>query len=138
MAGPIAVRTRDAIGQTALEHEIGIVGGKVAKDRAHLLIAYRPVQNTSKIVQWPKGIGSRILPSEFARLRKIFRGRHFGTRGYLAVGSGNIADETIREYIEEREGENIADASRFSIDPKRTPRLIVEGVFSYKSLQFRD
>ena len=78
-------------------------------------------------MQWLKGIGSRILLSEFARLRKTFRGRRFWARGYLAIGSGNITDETIREYIEEQEGENIVDDSRFSIDRERTHRLKVEG-----------
>jgi putative transposase len=34
----------------------------------------------------------------------------------LAVGSGTITDEMIREYIEEQEGEQIADDSRFPID----------------------
>jgi len=37
-------------------------------------------------------------------------------RGYLAVRSGTMTDEMIREYIEEQEGEQIADDSRFPID----------------------
>jgi putative transposase len=45
-----------------------------------------------------------------------FWGRHFWARGYLAVSSGTITDEMIREYIEEQEGEQIADDSRFPID----------------------
>ena len=118
LVGPIAIRARDAIRQIAFEHELEIISGKVAKDHVHLFITYRPTQNISKIMQWLKGIGSRILLSEFARLRKTFWGRHFWARGYLAVSSGNITDETIQEYIEEQEGENIVDNSRFSIDQK--------------------
>jgi putative transposase len=34
----------------------------------------------------------------------------------LAVSSGMITDEMIREYIDEQEGEQIADDSRFPID----------------------
>jgi putative transposase len=64
-----------------------------------------------------KGISSRILPSEFLRLKKQFWGRHLWARGYLAVSSGNIADEMIQQYIQEQEGELIADDSRFEIDP---------------------
>jgi len=37
-------------------------------------------------------------------------------RGYLAVSSGTIPDEMIREYIDEQEGEQVADDSRFPID----------------------
>jgi len=36
--------------------------------------------------------------------------------GYLAVSSGAITDEMIREYIDEQEGEQIADDSRFPIE----------------------
>jgi len=34
----------------------------------------------------------------------------------LAVSSGTITDEMIREYIDEQEGEQIIDDSRFPID----------------------
>jgi putative transposase len=34
----------------------------------------------------------------------------------MAVSTGTITDEMIREYIEEQEGEQIADDSRFPID----------------------
>jgi hypothetical protein len=37
-------------------------------------------------------------------------------RSYLAVSSGTITDDMIREYIDEQEGERIADDSRFPID----------------------
>ena len=67
-------------------------------------------------MQWPKGISSRVLLQEFGYLRKQFWGRHFWARGYLAVSSGMITDEMIREYIDEQEGEQIADDSRFPID----------------------
>jgi putative transposase len=71
----------------------------------------------SQIVQWLKGISSRVLLQEFPHLRKKFWGRHlWAARGYLAVSSGTITDEMIREYIEEQEGEQIADDSRFPID----------------------
>jgi putative transposase len=49
---------------------------------------------------------------EFPHLRKRFWGRHFWARGYLAVSSGTITDEMVKEYIEEQ----IIDDSRFPID----------------------
>jgi putative transposase len=67
-------------------------------------------------MQWLKGISSRVLLQEFPHLRKRFWGRHLWARGYLAVSSGTITDEMIREYIDEQEGEHIADDSRFPID----------------------
>ena len=116
LTGQIAIRTRDLLRQIAMEHELEIISGKVAKDHIHMFISYRPTQNISKIMQWLKGISSRILLQEFAHLRKQFWGRHLWARGYLAVSSGNITDEMIQQYIEEQEGEPIVDDSRFLID----------------------
>lgn len=117
LTGEVAVRVRDLIRQIAAEHEIEIISGKVARDHVHVFLT-RPNQDVSQIMQWLKGISSRVLLQEFPHLRKKFRGRHFWARGYLAVSSGNIADEMVKEYIEEQEGEQIIDDSRFPIDSR--------------------
>ena len=117
LVGPVAVRARDVLRQIALEHELDIITGKVASDHVHMFISYRPSQDVSKIVQWLKGISSRMLLSEFPHLKKQFWGRHLWARGYLAVSSGNITDEMIEQYIQEQEGEPMTDDSRFQIDP---------------------
>ncbi len=117
LTGDVAVRARDILRQVALEHDLEIITGKVSIDHVHMFISYRPSQDISKIVQWLKGISSRVLLQEFPHLRKKFWGRHFWARGYLAVSSGTITDEVIQAYIEEQEGEPIVDDSRFQIDP---------------------
>ena len=116
LIGEVAVRVRDLLRQIAAEHELEIVSGKVARDHVHLLVSYRPNQHVSQLVQWLKGISSRVLLQEFPHLRKKFWGKRLWARGYLAVSSGTITDEMIREYINEQEGEQIADDSRFPID----------------------
>jgi len=58
-----------------------------------------------------------MLLSEFAYLRKKFWGRHQWAHGCLAVSSGNITDEMIQKYIEEKESEPVTDDSRFQINP---------------------
>ena len=72
LTGEVAIRTRDILRQIAAEHELEIISGKVTKDHVHIFISYRPTQNISKIMQWLKGISSRILLSEFAHLNKQF------------------------------------------------------------------
>ena len=116
LTGEVAIRVRDLLRQIAAEHELEIMSGKVARDHVHLFISYRPNQQVSQIMQWLKGISWRVLLQEFPHLRKQFWGRHFWARGYLAVSSGTITDEMIREYIDEQEGEQVADDSRFPID----------------------
>jgi putative transposase len=116
LSGEVAIRVRDIIRQIAAEHELEIISGKVARDHVHVFLSYRPTQDISQIMQWLKGISSRVLLQEFPYLRKKFWGRHLWSRGYLAVSSGTITDEMIQEYIDEQEGEQIADDSRFPID----------------------
>ena len=103
--------------QIALEHELEIITGKVSVDHVHMFIAYPPTVTVSKMMQWLKGISSRVLLQEFPHLRRRFWGRHFWARGYLAVSLGNITDEMIQMYIDEQEGEPVVDDSRFQIDP---------------------
>ena len=107
---------RELIRQIAAEHELEVISGKVARDHVHVFLSYRPTQKVSQIMQWLKGISSRVLLQEFPHLRKKFWGRHFWARGYLALSSGTITDEMIREYLDAQEGEQIADHSRFPID----------------------
>jgi len=116
LTGEVALRVREVIRQIAAEHELEIISGKVARDHVHVFLSYRPTQKVSQIMQWLKGTSSRVLLQEFPHLRKKFWGRHLWGRGYLAVSSGTITDEMVREYIEEQEGEQIVDDSRFQID----------------------
>ena len=116
LTGEVAIRVRDLLRQIAAEHELEIVSGKVARDHVHVFVSYRPHQQVSQIMQWLKGISSRVLLQEFPHARQKFWGRHFWARGYLAVSSGTITDEMVQEYINEQEGEQIADDGRFPID----------------------
>ena len=74
LPGQVALRVRDLIRQIPMEHEVAILSGKVAGDHIHVLVAYRPHVDISRIVQWLKGISSRTLLEEFAHLRKAFWG----------------------------------------------------------------
>ena len=116
LTGEVALRARELIRKIAAEHELEIISGKVARDHVHVFLSYRPTQKVSQIVQWLKGTSSRVLLQEFPHLRKKFWGRHLWARGYFAVSSGTITDEMIQEYIEEQEGEPIADDDRFQVD----------------------
>ena len=116
LMGAVARRARDILRQVAMEHEITIISGKIAVDHVHMFVSYRPTQSISKIMQYLKGTSSRVLLSEFPHLKKQYWGRHLWARGYMAISSGTITDEMIQEYIDQQEGEPMADDSRFQID----------------------
>ena len=115
LLGQVAIRVREVLRQIAAEHEVEILSGKVSCDHVHLFISYRPDQAVSKLVQYLKGVSSRVMLQEFPHLRKQLWGRHFWARGYFVVSSGTITDEMIQEYIDEQEGEPVQDG-RFQID----------------------
>ena len=108
LVGAVAVRVRDLIRQIAMEHELVILSGKVARDHVHVFVSYRAHQDISTIVQWLKGISSRVLLREFAHLRKMFWGKHFWARGYLAVMSGT----SLTRWCKSTSGDK--KASRFT------------------------
>ncbi|ASX28005.1 transposase [Rickettsia sp. MEAM1 (Bemisia tabaci)] len=115
LIGKVLERTRDLLRQICMEHEVHIISGKISCDHVHMFISYKPQISLSKLVQYLKGISSRILLQEFTHLRKQFWGNHLWARGYMAVSSGNITDEMIQHYIDEQEGEPVND-DRFLID----------------------
>ena len=55
LTGEVAVRTRDILRRIAMEHELDIIGGKVAADHVHMFVSYRSTRNISRIMQWLKG-----------------------------------------------------------------------------------
>jgi putative transposase len=111
----VRVRVRDVLRKIAYEHDLRILSGKVSSDHVHMLVAYRPNQNVSDIVRWLKGISSRVILQEFPALRKIFWGRHFWARGYLAVSAGALTDEAVKKYIDEQAGEQVQDDDKFKV-----------------------
>ena len=118
LTGEVAIRVRDIVRQIAVEHDLIIMSGKIACDHVHVFLSYRPNVDVSQIVQWLKGISSRVVLQEFPHIKKQCWGQHLWARGYLAVSSGTVTDEMIREYIKEQEGEPVEDEGRFQIDPK--------------------
>ena len=121
-------------GQSSKKTRFPMIGHKVSRDHVHVLISYRLTQPISKIVQWFKGISSRVLLQQFGHVRRKFCGRHLWARGYLAVSSGTVTDEMIKAYIDEQQGETVQEESRFQIDESSTPRLVAEGPRAARSV----
>ncbi|MDY7079825.1 MAG: transposase [Chloroflexota bacterium] len=54
----------------------------------------------SELMKRTKGRSSRRMLEEFGELDRQFWGRRFWARGYFAANSGNLTDETIKQYSE--------------------------------------
>lgn len=51
LKGDVAVRVRDLVRQKAMEHELEMISGKVARDHVHVFLSSRPRQKVSRIIQ---------------------------------------------------------------------------------------
>ncbi|MEK7173223.1 MAG: IS200/IS605 family transposase [Patescibacteria group bacterium] len=104
LIGHVGIKIRDLIRQICTGIDVEIISGKVAPDYVHIFVSYPPYLSISDLMQKIKGKSSYKILGSFSYLRKVFWGRHFWARGYLAVSSGNITDEMVQEYIESQEG----------------------------------
>jgi putative transposase len=104
LVGEVATRLRELVREVCRSEEIDILQGAVSGDHVHVLVSCPPHLSPSKIMQLIKGKTSRKLLSEFKHFQKVYRGRHFWSRGYFVASSGNITDEVIKEYIRLQDG----------------------------------
>ncbi|MBK7098343.1 MAG: IS200/IS605 family transposase [Sphingobacteriales bacterium] len=104
LQGFVAERVRELIRGICKKHDVEILKGHVSRDHVHLFVSVLPHLAISKLVQNPKGESSYKLMSENKYVSQMFWGRHLLGRGYFVATSGNITDEIIMDYIENKEG----------------------------------
>jgi putative transposase len=93
LVGAVGSRVPDLIRAICGASDVLIIKGHVSKDHVHLLVSIPPQVTISRPVQRLKGKSAYKLLGEFAHIRKEFRGRHVGARGYFCCSSGNVTDE---------------------------------------------
>lgn len=109
LAGAVGVRVREMVKTTCLSLDVNVEKGHVSADHVHILVSVPPHLSVSKLMQSIKGRSSRKLMMEFRHLKKEFWGRHLWARDYFACTTGNVTDEVVREYIENKEVERGQD-----------------------------
>lgn len=101
-------RLRDIIKLICSQNDVKIITWKLALDHVHLFVSYPQTLCVSDMLQNIKWASSYKIMKENPRIReKYYRWWSFRARGYLAVSSGSITDEMIRDYIDNQEWEPI-------------------------------
>jgi putative transposase len=100
LKGDLAHRLIDLIRGICSQYQVEIIRGSVGKDHVHLYLQVPPSLAISRLVQYLKGKTSRKLQIEYPSLKKRYWGKHLWGIGYFVRTSGNVTDETIKEYIE--------------------------------------
>jgi len=109
LKGLDATRARDVIRQVCEKSNVDIIRGNLRKDHIHLLISCPPYISISKLIQYIKGNSSKKLQSEFPQIRKDYWGKHFWSVGYFCATVGNVNEETIENYIQNKDDEELDD-----------------------------
>ena len=72
LKGEIQIRCRDLIRQICDSQDVSILKGVVSKDHIHLHVSYPPKLSVRDLVKRLKGRTARLLPDEFAELKKRY------------------------------------------------------------------
>ena len=113
LTGKIAERARDLIRRECSTLDVKIITGSIGSDHVHIFVSAPPDVSVSKLMRQIKGVSSRKIQQEYPEIKKRYWGKQFWARGYFAVSSGNVTDETWMEYIrnqrEQRDHDQIED-----------------------------
>lgn len=100
LRGELALRLRDMIREICAQHRMEVIKGNIRANHIHVLVSAPGYLSPAKILQYLKGKTSYRLQREFPKLRKVYWGRHFWSRGYFGATVGAVTEEQIKSYID--------------------------------------
>ena len=98
----IDLRLKEIIAEVCTELEVELISVEVMPDHVHLLVNIPPKLSIQTLVGFLKGRSSRILRSEFPKLKS--RLPTLWTRSYFVSSVGGISVKSVKRYIEEQKG----------------------------------
>ena len=98
--GDIARELRKVIRRKCEQLNVKIVSGVLSSDHIHLLVSIPTTISIAKLAKELKGYSSNYIQKTFPKLQKRYWGRHFWSRGYFCVSSGNVTEDMIKKYIQ--------------------------------------
>ena len=102
LVGKLATRLGEIFYEIARDYGFKIIAYEVMPDHIHLLVEVPPKYSPAQIVQYFKGISSRLMRQEFLEeiKRYIWKDGTLWARGYyIASVADSATTEVIREYI---------------------------------------
>lgn len=92
----VADRLRAIFYQIANDMKLEILDVVIQLDHIHLFISAPPQHSPSLLVNWFKGISSRVYNHQYKDIKIKW------TRSYYVGSAGTVTAETIKKYIEEQ------------------------------------
>ncbi|XOF33647.1 MAG: IS200/IS605 family transposase [Candidatus Electrothrix sp. YB6] len=112
----ISIRIREIIRRICDSKDIQIIKGNISQDHVHIYVSYPPKISVSEMVRFFKGRSSKKIQEEFPQLSRRYWGKHFWGIGCVALSSGHVTDEMIRNYIENHRNDPNHNNDDFKIE----------------------
>ncbi len=93
---PVRTRVDGILREIAKDKGLEVCGLEIMPDHIHLFISSPPQNSPSLLVNWFKGISSRIYNHRFKDIHLKW------TNAYYVGTAGTVSKETIQKYIEEQ------------------------------------
>lgn len=68
-------------------------------DHVHMVVQIPPSISVSKVVQFLKGVSSKMIRAEMPEVKKLLWGNDFWADGYFSETVGYCSEETILNYV---------------------------------------
>lgn len=93
---PVKKRIEEILMEIAKDKGLEIIGMEVMPDHIHLFVSSSPQNSPSLLINWFKGISSRVYNHRFKDIHIQW------TNAYYVGTAGTVSKETIQKYIEEQ------------------------------------
>ena len=93
---PVRTRVDGILREIAKDKGLEVCGLEIMPDHIHLFVSSPPQNSPSLIVNWFKGISSRVYNYRFKDIHLKW------TNAYYVGTAGTVSKETIQKYIEEQ------------------------------------
>lgn len=97
LSGMVRERLDGIIREIASEKGLEVIGLEIMSDHIHLFVSSPPQNSPSLLVNWFKGISSRLYNHRYGSEKKIR-----WTNAYYAGTAGTVSKETIENYVREQ------------------------------------
>jgi putative transposase len=99
LAGKIKERLEELFRMSAEMNGCEIQELNIQIDHVHMIIQIPPSISVSKVVQYLKGLSSKLIRAEMPEVKKVLWGKDFWADGYFSATYGHVSEETILNYV---------------------------------------
>lgn len=103
--GKLRADIREIIRKLCGYKKVRIVEGAICKDHVHLCLSIPPKESISNFMGYLKGRSALMIFDKYPELKRKWHNEFWATWYYVST-VGDITEEAVRKYIQEKEEED--------------------------------